>query len=440
MADEPVSAAARGGALPEPVRQRVVRFAAACLGALAPDEVPAPLRRVAKFEPRRRPRLGGTQIAVALESDEGFRERVAEQMRVAEPSLSASVEQGEMPAAADPVDVAAAAYLLRPDGWEALITAASEAEEHDAATRLDTEVEKLRAQLDAAHAENRRETGALREQLDAARAEVRTLRARIHDERGRTRAAQDAAREANETAERAAGERARAVESAERAEAEARRLRARLTELEAQAESGRRSARTERAQETVRIAVLVDALVSAAQGVRRELALPTVGDRPADTVAASYGLEPGEPVPETTRDEGPEAVDRLLGVPHAHLVVDGYNVTKTGWPELTLEAQRSRLLSGLVRLAAQGLGEMTCVFDGSDVRGRVPPATARGVRVLFSRPGVTADDLIAELVAAEPPGRRIVVVSSDREVADRARRAGAHPLPSAALVHRLTTG
>ncbi|MGH3098931.1 MAG: NYN domain-containing protein, partial [Streptosporangiales bacterium] len=214
----------------------------------------------------------------------------------------------------------------------------------------------------------------------------------------------------------------------------------RLAELEAEAGAGRRSARKERAQDTARLAVLVDALVSAAQGVRRELALPTVGDRPADAVAGRYGLEPGEPVPAMSQEGGPEVIDRLLGVPYAHLIVDGYNVTKTGWPELTLETQRSRLLAGLARLAAQGLGEVTCVFDGSDVRGRVPAATARGVRVLFSRPGVTADDLIAELVAAEPPGRRLVVVSSDREVADRARHAGAYPVPSMALVHRITSG
>lgn len=434
-----MTTAAGGGTLPDRVRQQVVRFAAACLGSLAPDEIPSPLRRVARFEPRRRPRLGGTQIAVALESDEAFRERVAEQMRAAEPALSAAVERGEVPPAADPVEVAAAAYVLRPEGWGALVAAASDVDDRTAASRTDTEVEKARAQLEAVRAEGRREADALRSQLDAARTEIRTLRARVHDERGRVRAAQDESREAGETAERAARDRATAVEGAERAEAEARRLRARLGELEAEAESGRRSVRAERAQETVRLAVLVEALVSAAQGVRRELALPTVGDRPADAVAGRYGLEPGEPVP-AGQEDGPELLNRLLDAPHAHLIVDGYNVTKAGWPELTLEAQRTRLLAGLARLAAQRLGEMTCVFDGSDVRGRVPAATARGVRVLFSRPGVTADDLIAELVAAEPSGRRLVVVSSDREVADRARRAGAHPLPSSALVRRITTG
>ena len=50
----------------------------------------------------------------------------------------------------------------------------------------------------------------------------------------------------------------------------------------------------------------------------------------------------------------------------------------------------------------------------------MPPAP-RGVRVLFSAPGEIADDVIRRLVAAEPEGRPLMVVSSDKEVADRRR-------------------
>jgi predicted RNA-binding protein with PIN domain len=57
--------------------------------------------------------------------------------------------------------------------------------------------------------------------------------------------------------------------------------------------------------------------------------------------------------------------------------------------------------------------------------------------VLFSRKGQTADELIRRLVRAEPDGRPVVVVSSDREVADGVRRAGAYPLPADALLRRL---
>ena len=52
-------------------------------------------------------------------------------------------------------------------------------------------------------------------------------------------------------------------------------------------------------------------------------------------------------------------------------------------------------------------------------------ASPRGVKVLFSPVGVIADDVIRELVAAEPAGRVVVVVTEDRELADDVRRAGA---------------
>ena len=68
------------------------------------------------------------------------------------------------------------------------------------------------------------------------------------------------------------------------------------------------------------------------------------------------------------------------------------------------------------------------------------PAAPRGLRVLFSSAGEPADDLIRRLVAAEPPRRPVVVVSSDREVAEDVRRAGAYPVDSVLLLRRLDRG
>jgi predicted RNA-binding protein with PIN domain len=76
------------------------------------------------------------------------------------------------------------------------------------------------------------------------------------------------------------------------------------------------------------------------------------------------------------------------------------------------------------------------VFDGAERVVGLPPAP-RGVRVLFSRKGETADELIRRLVRAEPAGRPIVVISSDKEVADGVRRHGAYPLSSQTLLRRL---
>ncbi|HEV7709620.1 MAG TPA: NYN domain-containing protein, partial [Asanoa sp.] len=124
-------------------------------------------------------------------------------------------------------------------------------------------------------------------------------------------------------------------------------------------------------------------------------------------------------------------------LPRAHLVVDGYNVTKRGYGEMSLEQQRKRLITGLGGIAAQTGDEVTVVFDGAERVHGLPPAP-RGVRVLFSRKGETADELIRRLVRAEPSGRPVVVVSSDREVADGVRRHGAYPLGADSLVRRLS--
>jgi predicted RNA-binding protein with PIN domain len=155
------------------------------------------------------------------------------------------------------------------------------------------------------------------------------------------------------------------------------------------------------------------------------------GPRPADLVRGA-----SRPGPAAGRVESPAALDRLLALPTVHLVVDGYNVTKTGYPELTLSQQRDRLAQQMSALVARTGAEVTVVFDGAGVVA-VPSTSPRGVRVLFSDPGVLADDVIRALVAAEPEGRPVVVVTSDRAVADSVRRRGAHPVPSAVLIARL---
>ena len=134
--------------------------------------------------------------------------------------------------------------------------------------------------------------------------------------------------------------------------------------------------------------------------------------------------------------DDPARLDQLLALPRAHLVVDGYNVTKRGFGDASLEQQRSRLVSSLGGLAAQSGIEVTVVFDGAD-KVLAVPSPPRGVRVLFSRKGETADELIRQLVRAEPMGRPVIVISSDREVADGVRRHGAYPLSSDSLLRRI---
>jgi predicted RNA-binding protein with PIN domain len=135
--------------------------------------------------------------------------------------------------------------------------------------------------------------------------------------------------------------------------------------------------------------------------------------------------------------DDPALLDQYLSLPMVHLVVDGYNVTKSGYPTLPLAEQRVRLVGGLAALAARTGAEVKCVFDGAALDGPVRLTQPRGVRVLFSAPGEIADELIRRLVAAEPAGRPVVVVSSDREVAEGVRRSGARPVPASMLLNRL---
>jgi predicted RNA-binding protein with PIN domain len=121
-----------------------------------------------------------------------------------------------------------------------------------------------------------------------------------------------------------------------------------------------------------------------------------------------------------------------------HVLVDGYNVTKTGWPEAALDVQRDRLIAGLATLGARTGAELTVVFDAAETTTRPLVRPPRGVRVRFTPAGVIADDLIREFVAAEPEGRAVVVVTSDRAVvADVVRKAGVRAVASAALVRLL---
>jgi hypothetical protein len=57
--------------------------------------------------------------------------------------------------------------------------------------------------------------------------------------------------------------------------------------------------------------------------------------------------------------------------------------------------------------------------------------------VLFSHADEIADDLIRRLVAIEPSGRQLLVVTSDEQVITDVRRAGAWTVPSALLLARL---
>ncbi|GGQ63658.1 NYN domain-containing protein [Streptomyces althioticus] len=427
--------------LPDGVRRRVVQIVADGFGGLTVAELPAQLRQYARFTPTRRAKFAGNAMAAALETDPLFRQRIGEKLRESQPELTGALDSGSPPPAADPLDVAAAAYVLRPPGWVKLVTAAGEEAQRADAERADeetrAELERLRAELDRAREHTRSETERLRAELDAAKKETDSLHRKLRSALADVKRGEAALRKLRGEMEAVRAEGQAQVSAAE---SETRRVKARLGESEAALEAARRAAREGRSVEDMRVRLLLDTVLDAAQGLRRELALPPVSVRPAETVDA---VEPGRMTPKdiaarALSEDDPAVLDQLLALPQAHLVVDGYNVTKTGYPQMPLEKQRLRLLGQLAQLAAQTGAEVTCVFDGAELAAPVLLAPPRGVRVLFSKPGVTADELIRQLVRAEPPGRPVIVVSTDREVADGVARAGARPVASAVLLKRLS--
>ncbi|WP_443613674.1 NYN domain-containing protein [Actinomadura madurae] len=394
-APEPSGAERLRRPMPEAVRQGVVEVAADLIGTLPAEEVPAPLRRFARFERRKRAKLAGQHIAAMLEKDAGFRRRVAGPLREAQADLAEAVEDGDVPPAADPVRVAVLGYLLRPAGWTELVEAAREELERSATASEEEAAERrvaaLKQELAAARAARGAELDKLRGELRETKAEVAELRRKLHEARTRFRAAEE---RADAVAAEAGRELAAARESTAASEKELRRLRARTAQAEAAAEAAKRAAREGRNVDDVRLRMLLDALVDAAQGVRRELALPSTIGRPADAVG---GLEPDRPAHRALpgralSDNDPQLLDRLLTLPQVHLVVDGYNVTKTGYGELPLSDQRSRAAvrarrprradpgGGDVRVRRRGAGRAGGDRGAARCPGAVQPPGADGGR------------------------------------------------------------
>jgi predicted RNA-binding protein with PIN domain len=426
-------------ALPDLVRRRVLELTAAALARLPEGQVPASLAQVRRFAPGRRASAGATPLAAALERDEGFRSSVASAVRDSETELAQALDAGSAVPAGDPVEVAAVAYLLRSPGWQEQLEAAAESVRHQAAAaeatsarremeRLGRDLADARSQLQQLRADVDAEHQRLVEDLAAARRELRRHRSDADRARAQARSAADAATASVAEAQR----------SAQLAEQRAQRAEAELSRTQEALEALRRADREGRSLAGSRARLLLDTVVEAATGLRRELGLAPADVMPADLVGESDGGSAASGPPVRARaDDDPSVLAELLSLPRAHLIVDGYNVTKSAYGDLPLADQRSRLVAGLSMLQARTRAEITCCFDGAVVEGRVTAPTARGVRVRFSEPGEIADELIRRLVRAEPEGRVVVVVSSDREVADGVRATGARPVPSAALARLL---
>ncbi len=122
------------------------------------------------------------------------------------------------------------------------------------------------------------------------------------------------------------------------------------------------------------------------------------------------------------------------------LIVDGNNVIGSrpdGWWRDRPGASR-RLVTSLQDVARASGDRISVVFDGRPLAG-LPEGVHGGVLVVYAtRPGRdAADDRIVEEVARDRDPASLVVVTSDRALADRARSLGARVEGAGSLLDRL---
>lgn len=111
-----------------------------------------------------------------------------------------------------------------------------------------------------------------------------------------------------------------------------------------------------------------------------------------------------------------------------HLIIDGYNyLHRSAISALTgradLEEARRDFLERLSDYKKGRKTRITVVFDATrgDALSR-HKEIYKGIEVIYSRQGETADEVIIQAVRARPAG--LVVVTSDRAIIDEAKRNG----------------
>lgn len=408
--------------LPDTVRGRIVALTAGVLPDVA--RLPPALKRIADFAPARRAKAGGAMIASVLDGDDEVREKIGSQLR---PAYVTEGSPDDLVLPEEPAEAAAVLWLVRPDGWEVSLKEALDRLEAAAVPAVDAEVARLRVKLAAAEDEIREVRADRKARIDDLKTDNTALRRKLGEARA---AAREAGTGLDEALTEARAALSRAEDEISARDRQLRQLRSQIDKLEREAAAERRTSKADREDASLRARFLLDTLLDAAGGLRRELALPPVTGTPGERVEselASADPVAGAGVTSSTH------LEQFLAMPRVRLIVDGYNVSKALWPGSALDAQRLRLLRAIAPIAARTGAETTVVFDAHSASVRPTAVPPRGVKVLFSPEGVIADDVIRDLVDAEPSGRIVLVATDDAEVVKDVRRAGARTVPLSSL-------
>lgn len=257
----------------------------------------------------------------------------------------------------------------------------------------------------------------LRSELEEARRQLAGAEARAEALEGRLSSTADELAQAIAQVEELRAELGTArAEGAGLVERERRRSERRIADLEAELQEVRRrdeTRREERAREARAREVAEQRRRDEQTAAERRGRQPTARITPGRPTTLPRDIAAG------TREEA----DALLG-PGRLVLVDGYNLTIGRGEQLSLEEQREWLIRVLAGLAARRRVRPRVVFDGRGGGGGGRPGdAARGVTVVFTPSGVTADDEIA--LAVQATDEPVVVVTDDRELRDRVRPHGA---------------
>lgn len=328
----------------------------------------------------------------------------------------------------DVVDELGRLWLQRPVGWRERVALVvrldAEREERQEAERLLGRERKRREAAEAKWRKAQDATSGAGGRVASLQDRLRRLQAELEA----SRADVDAMREelqAAKTAERHAVDRQRAAE--ERLAEATRQLEAAMAQvatLELQRDE-LLAARIQAGTGSTLNAPSMNELRSVAEQMRR------LSGRLSEVVAPATSKRAPLAIPGGIVGDATATAEHLVRS-SARIIVDGYNVAKLVWPSLELADQRARLIELADNVARRFAAAIVVVFDGTDVVGAA--ATGRHlVRVVYSPPGVSADDVIRDEVAATPPDQSITVVTNDREIQRDVVREGANALASEAF-------
>jgi predicted RNA-binding protein with PIN domain len=418
--------------LPAPLWNATLRAVRRVAERVPASELPSVLRPFARFKPERMlsgPARAG--VIAALAGDQDLRTSLGEHLDPPEAYAAAeSADPGRL-AAAHGEDIAVAA-LIAHGRWDSVaVVAAAAAQRRSARERAAAESAARDQALRAEQSQRR-----LSEELATARAEREVARQRaVAAEQGQRREAAQRRRLEERVGELEAEVAAlhdRLRRERERAERRQERLRRRVAEAQAAAriDGARvREVLSDLDALSARLRTAVDPDEAAGRGEvagREDESLPRAV--PAATAGRPCGLPPG------IAPDSAGALEALVQVAGLQVLVDGYNVSlhADGRRAVALQDQRLWLEQVAAALVARYRCRIRLVFDGRDHSG-APHTPPRGVQVLFTAEGESADDRIIELLEAAPEVPTLVV-TGDRELVARCTEAGANVLSSAAFL------